>query len=64
MRYYSVAAGFAFAIAAVLAVGPARAEDIKNDAGKCWKNTSNGNYEWAECSKEKAAKSKSSHAKS
>ena len=56
MRYISVAAAFAFAVVATLAVGPALAEELKNDAGKCWKNTSNGNYEWADCSKEKPAK--------
>ena len=63
MRYISVAAAFAFAVVATLAVGPALAEELKNDAGKCWKNTSNGNYEWAACPKENEAHSKGSHSK-
>ncbi len=52
MRYFAIAAGFAFAITAMLALGPAKAETIKSD-GKCWLNTSNGNYGWAACPKEK-----------
>lgn len=63
MRFTSIAAGLAFAIVAMLAMGPAKAEEVqKNDAGKCWRNTSNGNWEWADCLKEKHASSKA-HAK-
>jgi hypothetical protein len=53
MRYFAIVAGFAFAITAALALGSAKAETIKSD-GKCWVNTSNGNYGWAECPKEKS----------
>jgi hypothetical protein len=54
MRYLAIAAGFAFAITATFAMAPAKAEEIKSD-GKCWLNTSNGNYEWAACPKEKSS---------
>ena len=43
MRYFAIAAGFGCAITAMFALGPAKAEMIKSD-GKCWLNTSNGNY--------------------
>jgi hypothetical protein len=49
MRYFVIAAGFAFAITAML--GPAKAETLTSD-GKCWLNTSNGNWGWADCPKE------------
>jgi hypothetical protein len=51
MRYFAIAAGFAFAVTAMLALGPAKAETLKSD-GKCWLNTSNANYVWAACPKE------------
>jgi hypothetical protein len=51
MRYFVIAAGFAFAITATFAPGPVKAETLKSE-GKCWLNTSNGNYEWAACPKE------------
>jgi len=63
MRYFPVAAGSAFAIVALPAVGPAKAEELKNSDGKCWQNTSNGNYEWAACPKEKQTHAKGSHSK-
>jgi len=53
MRYISVAAGLAFAVVAMLSVGPARAEELKNDAGKCWVNTDKANYKWGDCKSEK-----------
>jgi hypothetical protein len=52
MRYFAIAAGFACAITAMFALGPAKAEMIKSD-GKCWLNTNgNRNPEWAACPKE------------
>jgi len=64
MRYFSVAAGSAFAVVALLTLGPAKAEEMqKNGAGKCWQNNSNGNYEWAACPKEKQTHAKGSHSK-
>ena len=52
MRYFAIAAGFAFAITAMFALGPAKAETLKSD-GKCWLNTNgNRNPEWAACPKE------------
>ena len=55
MRYLAIAAGFAFAITTMFALSPAKAETLKSD-GKCWLNTSNGNYGWADCPKETHAK--------
>jgi hypothetical protein len=55
MRYFVIAAGFAFAVTATLAMGPAKAADSVKSDGKCWLNTSNGNYEWAACPKEKSS---------
>jgi hypothetical protein len=52
MRYFAIAAGFAFVITAMFALGPAKAETLKSD-GKCWLNTNgNRNPEWAACPKE------------
>ena len=49
MRYLAIVA--AFAATAMLASAPARAaEQIMSD-GKCWLNTSNGNWGWAACPK-------------
>jgi hypothetical protein len=54
MRYLAIAA--AIAATAMLASAPARAaEQIMSD-GKCWLNTSNGNYGWAACPKPAAHK--------
>ena len=53
MRYFAIATGFAFAITAMFALGPAKAETLKNDDGKCWlNNNGNRNPEWAACPKE------------
>jgi hypothetical protein len=52
MRYFLITAGFAYAIAAMLALGSAKAGDMIMSDGKCWLNTSNGNYGWADCPKE------------
>jgi hypothetical protein len=60
MRYFVLASAFALAASAMLATAPARAEQIMSD-GKCWVNTSNGNYGWTDCPKEthhKASKHK------
>jgi hypothetical protein len=52
MRYFAIAAGFAFAITAMLALGPAKGETITSN-GKCWLNPSgNSNPQWAACPKE------------
>jgi hypothetical protein len=50
MRYFAIAAAFAYAITAMLALGSAKADEVTSD-GKCWLNTSNGNYGWADCPK-------------
>ena len=53
MRYFAIAAGFAFAITAMFALGPAKAETLKSDDGKCrLNNNGNRNPEWAACPKE------------
>jgi hypothetical protein len=52
MRYFVIAAGFAYAITAMLALGAAKADETLMSDGKCWLNTSNGNYGWADCPKE------------
>jgi hypothetical protein len=49
MRYFAIAAGFALAVTALFAMGAAQAEDAVMSDGKCWTNTSNGNWEWAAC---------------
>jgi hypothetical protein len=51
MRYFLIAAGFAYAITAMLALGSAKADDMIMSDGKCWLNTSNGNTGWADCPK-------------
>jgi hypothetical protein len=52
MRYFAIAAALAYALAAMLPLGSAKAaEQIMSD-GKCWLNTSNGNYGWADCPKD------------
>jgi hypothetical protein len=50
MRYFAIATAFAYAITAMLALGSAKADTIMSD-GKCWMNTSNGNWGWADCPK-------------
>ena len=56
MRYLAIASAFAVAVSAMLATAPAKADQIVSD-GKCWLNTSNGNYGWADCPKETHHKS-------
>ena len=53
MRHFAIAAGFAFVITAMLAVGPARADHPIMSDGKCWLNTNATNYHWGECPAEK-----------
>jgi hypothetical protein len=49
MRYLAIAAGFALAMTAMLALGAAQAADTITSDGKCWSNISNGNWAWASC---------------
>jgi hypothetical protein len=56
MRTLALVAGFAYAITVMLTLGSAKADSIMSD-GKCWLNTSNGNYGWADCPKETHHKS-------
>jgi DIM protein len=51
MRYLAIASAFALAASAMLATVPAKAGQITS-GGKCWVNTSNGNYGWTDCPKE------------
>jgi hypothetical protein len=51
MRSLAIAAGFAYAVTAMLTLVSAKADDAIMSDGKCWLNTSNGNYGWAECPK-------------
>jgi hypothetical protein len=51
MRNFTIAAGFAFAITAMFALGLAKAETLKSD-GKCWLDTDKTNYHWGACPKE------------
>jgi hypothetical protein len=49
MRKSTIATGFALAIAALFAMNQSRAaEQIMSD-GKCWTNTSDTNFGWADC---------------
>jgi hypothetical protein len=52
MRNIALAAAFAYAITAMLTLASAKADDAIMSDGKCWLNTSNGNYGWADCPKE------------
>jgi hypothetical protein len=54
MRNSAIAAGLTLAIAALFALGQARAADQIESDGKCYVNTSNGNYEWSDCQKQAA----------
>jgi hypothetical protein len=57
MRNFTVAAAFAFAITAMFALGPAKAQTLKSDAGKCWLNINgNRNPEWGACPREQSKK--------
>jgi hypothetical protein len=51
MRYFAIATAFAYAITAMLALGSAKAAETLASDGKCWLNTSNGNWGWAACPK-------------
>jgi hypothetical protein len=35
----------------MLALGSAKADEALMSDGKCWMNTSNGNYGWVDCPK-------------
>jgi hypothetical protein len=64
MRFFVIAAGFAFAITATFAPGQAKADTLMSD-GKCWLNPNpkpNRNPEWGACPKETHHKAKH-HAK-
>jgi len=50
MRNFTIAVG-SFAIAAMFALGPAKADTIISD-GKCWVNDNQTNYHWGACQKE------------
>lgn len=52
MRKSAIAAGVGLAIVALFALNQSRADEPVTSEGKCWKNTSNGNYGWADCKKE------------
>ena len=51
MRKSAIVAGLALAVMALFAMNQSRADDPVMSEGKCWKNTSNGNYGWADCKK-------------
>jgi hypothetical protein len=57
MRNFTVATAFAFAIAAMFALAPAKAEDMLKSSGKCWVN-----YAWADCPREQSRAPKASKA--
>jgi hypothetical protein len=59
MRYFVIAAGLAYALTAMVALGSAKADEKIMSDGKCWLNTSNGNYGWADCPKDKHHKASS-----
>jgi hypothetical protein len=54
MRYFAIAAGFAFVITAMFTLSLAKAEDMLKSQGKCWVNTGNTNYGWAACPSEQS----------
>jgi hypothetical protein len=51
MRSLMLTTCFGFALAAVLGLATARAETIQSE-GKCWINSTNGNYGWEACKPE------------
>jgi hypothetical protein len=56
MRYFAIAAGFAFVITAMFALSPAKAEDMLKSGDKCWLNSNpNRNPEWGACQQSKRA---------
>ncbi len=60
MRYFAIAAGFAFAITAMFALDPVKADTIKSD-GKCWVDDNKTNYHWGACPKEHHGKHHDKH---
>jgi hypothetical protein len=55
MRYFAIAAGFAFVITAMFALSPAKAEDMLKSGDKCWLNSNpNRNPEWGACPREQS----------
>jgi hypothetical protein len=53
MRKSAIAAGIALAIVAMFSLSQSWAADtVKSPDGKCFENTSNGNYQWTDCKKE------------
>jgi hypothetical protein len=57
-----VIACFGFALAAVLGPATARAETLQSE-GKCWINSTNGNYGWEDCKPEPHKKKEVHHNK-
>ena len=50
MRYFAIAAGFAFVVTAMFALSSAKAEDMLKSGDKCWLNSNpNSNPQWAAC---------------
>jgi hypothetical protein len=56
MRSLMLTTCFGFALAAVLGLATARAEPPLQSEGKCWMNTTNGNYGWENCKPEPQTK--------
>jgi hypothetical protein len=66
MRNFTVAIGFAVAIAAMFALAQAKAEDMLKSGGKCWMDDNKANFGWADCPREqstRAAKASKASAK-
>jgi hypothetical protein len=57
MHNLTVASCFALAIAAMLALAPAKAEDMLKSNGKCWVD-----YAWTDCPREQSTRAKGSKA--
>ena len=57
MRFFVIAAGFAFAITATFAPGLAKADTLMSD-GKCWIDTNKTYFHWGACPEEHHGKAK------
>jgi hypothetical protein len=56
MRNLTVATAFAFAIAAIFALAPAKSEEMLKSDGKCWVDEHKGNNHWGDCPREQSTK--------
>jgi len=56
MRNFTVATAIAFAIAAMFALAPAKAQQMLKSGDKCWVDQQKANYGWGDCPREQSKK--------